>query len=461
MDETDQYDEWDLSPPPMPPRSTLYALQPIGVRTPLVESLTSYITRLAEAHCVYSGMLMRKMVVPLVPNYSPLEKQHGLFTEAGYRSTLMNGGGLPALYATQALETLTLRSDLRFLTLLPLAKALPMRNCMRLTKAWCALCYEEWRANGRPLYDPLIWSFEEISICRRHHQPLSTQCPYPDCARSLPGVSWRSCIGYCSYCQRWLGKSPGQTQENASLPEGQDTLWQQWVIQTLSEMLAVVPSVLVLPERQRISQVLTWIVQQMSEDNIAAFSRLLGMSTSKVHFWCQGKRAPEMDVLLRLCHYLGLSLCEMLFQEVEHLQPTITGSFSLRSSVQRKKRVPPTDAIYQALEEILTRNEQPPPTLREVQRRLGGYHMTILRKIHPAACRKIVARHKAYIQHQKEDRLQRLQEEVRQVALQLRAEGIAPTQKRIALYLSQPGILRDPRIRVFLKEICQELTLEQ
>jgi hypothetical protein len=40
------------------PHSRLYHLEPIGVESPLVESLTSYIIRLSENHSVY----------PLIPN---------------------------------------------------------------------------------------------------------------------------------------------------------------------------------------------------------------------------------------------------------------------------------------------------------------------------------------------------------------------------------------------------------
>ena len=39
-------------PAPMPPRSRLYSLEPIGIGTPQTESLTSYISRLAAAHSV-------------------------------------------------------------------------------------------------------------------------------------------------------------------------------------------------------------------------------------------------------------------------------------------------------------------------------------------------------------------------------------------------------------------------
>ena len=43
---------WELSEPVQPRPSLLYALTPCGLGTPYVESLASYVTRLAEAHVV-------------------------------------------------------------------------------------------------------------------------------------------------------------------------------------------------------------------------------------------------------------------------------------------------------------------------------------------------------------------------------------------------------------------------
>lgn len=48
----ESYEEWDMNIPAIPPRSRLYRLEPVGIGTPYVESLTSYIARLAAEHCV-------------------------------------------------------------------------------------------------------------------------------------------------------------------------------------------------------------------------------------------------------------------------------------------------------------------------------------------------------------------------------------------------------------------------
>ena len=51
-----EYETWTLEKAEVPPRTRLYHLRPVGFGTGLVESLTSYFSRLAEAH---SSLLVR------------------------------------------------------------------------------------------------------------------------------------------------------------------------------------------------------------------------------------------------------------------------------------------------------------------------------------------------------------------------------------------------------------------
>ncbi|PYV43710.1 MAG: hypothetical protein DMG09_00235 [Acidobacteria bacterium] len=111
------YEKWDITPPELPPRSRLYHLEPIGVGTPLVESLTGYVARLAEAHCVSTGTLYRNEI-------DALTSKGNIFTctierNAGYSTHTINGRGIHAMDFVRALESLTHRRDLHYLTLLP------------------------------------------------------------------------------------------------------------------------------------------------------------------------------------------------------------------------------------------------------------------------------------------------------------------------------------------------------
>jgi len=91
-----------------------------------------------------------------------------------------------------------------------------------------------------------------------------------------------------------------------------------------------------------------------------------------------------------------------------------------------------------------------------VGRRLG-YQPTTLYKINRAACHAIAERFTAYRRELREKRLQGYREEIRRIALYLQAEQVALTQRHISRYLAQPAILRDPKVRGLLQEVCHEV----
>src|SRR5436305_14932551 len=137
---------WNLTKEATRPRSTLYAPAPRGCGTALGESLTSYLARLADAHCVYPGVLLQQMIVPLIQDAKMQGNEDDgdpLFRRDGNGSHLMNVSEYRACSTVHALETLTLRTKLRCLTLLALAELLPPRKLTRQTLAWCPLCYQE------------------------------------------------------------------------------------------------------------------------------------------------------------------------------------------------------------------------------------------------------------------------------------------------------------------------------
>ncbi len=163
-----------------------------------------------------------------------------------------------------------------------------------------------------------------------------------------------------------------------------------------------------------------------------------------------------MDMLLRLCYRLDLSLCEVLFEEEEMLQPSLRDPVPPALFPSRKRTAINKESISHQLEQAASRAENPPPSLKEVGKLLG-YQPTTLYKINRAACHAIAERFTAYRQELREKRLQGYREEIRQIALYLRAEQTALTQRHISRYLTQPAILRDPKVRELLREVCHEL----
>jgi hypothetical protein len=84
----EEFEAWDTDTSLLPPPTRLYHLPPIGVGTPMVESLTGYIVRLAEELCVSAGVLYWKEI-------RTLAAKGNIFTfrvtnDAGYSTHTIN-----------------------------------------------------------------------------------------------------------------------------------------------------------------------------------------------------------------------------------------------------------------------------------------------------------------------------------------------------------------------------------
>src|ERR1043165_5965394 len=64
----DELDLWDIPHVRVPERSRLHHLAPMGIGTPFVECLTSYLSRLAQAHHVLPKELIRQELQQHLPN---------------------------------------------------------------------------------------------------------------------------------------------------------------------------------------------------------------------------------------------------------------------------------------------------------------------------------------------------------------------------------------------------------
>src|SRR5258708_17936278 len=129
-----------------PPRSRLYSLVPAGIGTPLIESLTSYINRLAWTYRVEPRILVAQEIVPQLGRAYHFQSSLSLLG-AYCRSEAMsiNGTGETALDWSSTLTRLTTRENLRDLTLSSWAGNIPFRGLLRATPAWCPVCYHEWQ----------------------------------------------------------------------------------------------------------------------------------------------------------------------------------------------------------------------------------------------------------------------------------------------------------------------------
>lgn len=93
--------------------SRLYSLEPFGIGTTRCESLTSYLARLAAAHCVSVTTLVSREIAPYISDWVREGARH-----IYRRASAINSCGKMADDFVAGLQTLTGRQDLSGLTML-------------------------------------------------------------------------------------------------------------------------------------------------------------------------------------------------------------------------------------------------------------------------------------------------------------------------------------------------------
>jgi transcriptional regulator with XRE-family HTH domain len=465
INELTVYDLWDgrdLMRPAIPPRSRLFHMDPIGIGTAGVESLTGYIARLAEAHGVEVNKLITWEILPRLGRANLLDPRcHGRTLFWQILTPGINGTQALAQGIVAVLETLTRRSNLRCLTMRTWAEVVPTVGLLHRTWAWCPACYEEWRQMGHVVYEPLLWAVEIVTVCPHHRRSLERVCPYPDCHRSRPVLGRRSRPGHCPWCGRWLGRSLEAGPVGAAVLTEDEWRWQSWVAEAVGELLAATSTLEVFPRRGRIVQGLRACVEQAAGGNLSALAEKLGLCRSRVALWKDGRHLPSLEMLVWVCNRLGTTPLRLLTDEAISVTAEVIGMPSSAASPKRQTTPPrrfDVDEARRALEAAVASAEEPPPSLTKVAQRLGCPPTSMQHHL-PELCRLISARYFRYIQARSRHRRQQLCAEIRQATFQLHVAGLSPSVNRIASLISQPAFMIDPEARAARQEALLGLGL--
>lgn len=321
------YDLWDLAPRRMPPRSRLYSLQPIAIGTQHLESLSSYIMRLAEAHTVSVRTLILKEIFPdlsTMPTNTHFSGLHSL-------------NGMSACFEqwVAILGKLTSRRDLRSLTLLPWQNLLASDGILRRRRSWCPRCFQEWQHCGMPIYECLAWALAPVTVCPVHYVFLEQHCPH--CRRPMLVLSAHAHPGFCAHCNGWLGDDSDAPTAPASGQVMEDHLW---IANQVGEFLALGNAVGHHDSACHLLSNLQRMLVELARGNQQLLGRLTKMSSAALNAWLTGKRLPSLALVIRLCQNLRVPINRLVLGEVLRTDPewsalAISGSFATR----RKQRV--------------------------------------------------------------------------------------------------------------------------
>lgn len=385
------WEMWDVTSPALPQPSRLYHLEPIGLGTPFVESLSSFILRLAEAHHALPIRLAYHV------RDTVIEKSHfpSLTLQDAY--ALNSNSGLAQRWVS-ALEMLTLREDISLLTMLPWSHIFATTGLMHRHLTWCPDCWREWREAGVPISVPLLWLVSVVSICPRHQKPLHTRCSL--CGQTQPIVVGTCWLGYCAHCGGLLDADHTVETTN-DLPLAGAT-WEQelWIAYSLGDLLAACSTLNIVPDESTLARFASQCVIQLGQGNMSAAARCLDISPGVLSQWQRRQcRHVNVHIFFSACFHGGLSPFDVIVHGRIAAQPAASEATDEPKTPQPKrygwwKRLD-KEKLARELDDMITHDVDLPPSICEVTARLGCSKETLTRHF-PQQYRILLQRHLDY-----------------------------------------------------------------
>ncbi|MGC2236186.1 MAG: TniQ family protein [Pyrinomonadaceae bacterium] len=285
---------------PIPARNYLISLQPVGIGTNEVESLSSYISRLAREYYVSPNKLMESCVKRYFGVQAYLDN-------VGYNpNTFKNINGLDETARTvvSSIELATGRKDIAYMTLLPWRNILSSKQ-MRLKRAWCPSCLQSDLENGQPVYERLLWKIDIVENCPFHERKLVTLCPH--CNASQANFSTYSFPGFCSNCKIWVG------QEEKYQLKKQEDFFEKWLSLEIGKVLAASRKVKEdIRARVIFAHSLRSLMDKSPFISYAALRNKTGLATSTIKKLSYGEIALSFNILMKICCSFRCSPVDLL-----------------------------------------------------------------------------------------------------------------------------------------------------
>ncbi len=439
----------------VPPRSRLYGLEPRSGGTVWSECLTSYINRLGWQHGVSPRTLAAQEIGPLLVDAEwwryPSPQLMGVFCAANAMG--INGSGNLATTWSAFLEQLTSRTDLHLLTSPWWIGDLPVARNLRSSPAWCPACYAEWKQQGLPLYQPLLWMLQVVTICPTHKKRLVERCPSCQGKQAVI-VSHKAQSGECTKCAVWLGTGGHPSLEQPLDDELMN--WQEWVGSVLKELRTMSLS----------SGMFSWktfftsLARAMErQKGYAQLARVTGIDRRSLYQWVWGAVTPSLELILKFCYVCGTTPMQIMVNQWASLEQAIQADPASRPSPHERSPWQRVDVerCQSFMQAILDGRGQ------VLSVRQAALHLKcperFLQSHFPLECERVTQQYREYRRHQREKYVEGVCEEVRNATVTLHTQGISPTRRRVAALLKDPDRMRMPEARKIWQVVRQELAL--
>ncbi|MEH7459151.1 TniQ family protein [Bacillus sp. JJ1127] len=295
-DKLEVYETFTLSEALVFP-TTLYKLTPIKIGESDVESLSSFLSRLAEAHHITLSSILQHYFKPFLETNSSVKT----YTSNNH---LINGMGELSISAVRLFEELTSCRDLEKLTFIKFKYILDGSKLLKKTKEWCPNCFQEMKNSELPVYEKLIWTIRQYEICAKHNVKLVSQCKC--CGSSQQQINLKNRIGFCQKCFSWLGEEYCGDIINGYPVEAHHAIQLNRMISIQEEELSY----------ERLIFSLNKIYESIARGFKKQFSKTyLGIDYSTVKKYLHEVKLPTIKILLNICFHARIDVIN-LFKDV-------------------------------------------------------------------------------------------------------------------------------------------------
>ncbi|MEK5441212.1 TniQ family protein [Fredinandcohnia sp. FSL W7-1320] len=407
------YETLEITPTELTDRSDCFALNPMGVGTPFVENLTSYINRLARAHNIRSSDFLRYKVSEFLKSAYLISELNngGLNNKCRY----INSDSSVAKEFVGAIEYLVGKDNLLYLTLLPFSSSyyISTKGIIKQQREWCPLCYREQEKKYETTFDLLLWTIVGVKVCLLHKTKLMSNCG--NCGTKFRVIMKDSTTNLCHNCgmklDQYVDRNPC-------------TEWEVYYAEKMGELIS---SMIGLSRNKEIFlENLKKVVSHYKYYTAAA--KATSISETTLRSWIIQKQIPNIIYLLRFCFATNINPINLLNNELDMSKfnprqqlPEFNEKLVMKRGENEKYK--------ELLTTIIKEDAFPPPSLSEVERRLNNRG---LRRNFPDLCKKIVDRHKLYLKNKKNENDRLKYNEIYKIGKELYELGIYPSWQSIA-----------------------------
>lgn len=476
-------------------RTELYNLEPIGIGTPYVESISSYISRLAIAHNVSVSYLLKDVLIPYLKKGHIIKELSFGVTKGTY--LYINENSTVTMEYVNALELLTGRRDIINLTMLNW-KGIFQHSIRSPHRKWCPSCLEQWKSESKCIYEPLIWYLSDIEKCELHEISLEEKCP--KCDKNLPFLHSYIEVGYCQYCNSWLGNHDNISKKVISDEEKFTVLNYKQLIENSAKLNS-------FPSNSFIPKLLCSLIDKLGFKSVHSFSTFLGYNQTTIKEWIDQKYLPKHKTLISISKKLDNTIYDLIYKE------DIAFNIDVKQYNTRKKGIPKDEIQYHLINELNSdktkslykiakengfyidtaknhfpelckqiseiyqnyKNEQAMEKHRELETKLMDclsldvpisfkqfleqYDVTrdYARNHAPMLCKQVSKRYREHISKLKEERIANILSDINMAAVKLHNDGVFPSIGKLQIELGNKSIFLEKRIRNGWKTIVEDL----